>query len=387
MHKLSNQADKFELGEEKIYLNGAFMSPQLRSITEIGIDAIKKKASPSQITAADFFNDSEVIRTEFSKLINNNQPQRIVLIPSVSYGMANVVRNIEVTNKKIIVAGEQFPSNVYPWLSLANEYSGELAIIEPPDTLDRRGQKWNESILKSIDKRTALVALSMVHWADGTIFDLEAIRHRTSEVGALLIIDGTQSVGAMPFDIQQIKPDALICAGYKWLLGPYGIGMAYYGERFDSGQPIEENWINRLHSEDFGGLVEYEEAYQPGALRYEVGEHSNFILVPMMLEALRQLNEWSPQRIQEYCRELVAAPIEQLRDHGFWIEEEEYRASHLFGIRHDSIRIDQIKQLLDKNNIAVSYRGNSVRVAPYVHNTPDQLNKLVESLIAALVYV
>ena len=64
--------------------------------------------------------------------------------------------------------------------------------------------------------------MGMVHWADGTIFDLEKIRKKTKEVGALLIVDGTQSVGAMPFDVNKIKPDALVCAAYKWLMGPYG---------------------------------------------------------------------------------------------------------------------------------------------------------------------
>jgi len=74
----------------------------------------------------------------------------------------------------------------------------------------------------------------------------------------LLIIDGIQSIGTLPFSVKEIQPDALICAGYKWLLGPYSIGLAYYSDTFANGFPIEENWINRKNSEDFGGLVNYE---------------------------------------------------------------------------------------------------------------------------------
>ncbi|MDZ7647737.1 MAG: hypothetical protein U5K54_11465 [Cytophagales bacterium] len=107
--------------------------------------------------------------------------------------------------------------------------------------------------------------------------------------------------GRYHLDIKEIRPDALICGGYKWLMGPYSLGLAYYGEYFDQGIPVEENWINRLHSENFAGLVNYESDYQPGALRYEVGEHSNFILVPMLLEALEQINQWKPVNIQKYC--------------------------------------------------------------------------------------
>ena len=72
----------------------------------------------------------------------------------------------------------------------------------------------------------------VVHWADGTIFDLEKIREKTNKVGAMLIIDGTQSIGTMPFDLKKVKPDALICAAYKWLMGPYGFGVAYYGNNY-----------------------------------------------------------------------------------------------------------------------------------------------------------
>ena len=133
-------------------------------------------------------------------------------------------------------------------------------------------------------------------------FNLEQIRKRTRDVGALLIIDGTQSVGVLPFDVKKIQPDALVCAGYKWLLGPYSIGLAYYGEYFDDGKPIEESWLNRMDSEDFSALVNYQASYQSGALRYDVGEHSNFVLVPMLIKSIKQLNQWGVANAQEYIK-------------------------------------------------------------------------------------
>ena len=111
-------------------------------------------------------------------------------------------------------------------------------------------------------------------------------------------------VGALPVNIDELQPDALIAAGYKWLMGPYSISMAFYGQAFDNAVPVEENWINRNNSEDFSGLVNYEDSYQPGAMRFDVGEHSNFILVPMIIEALKQLNSCGVENIQEYCRSI-----------------------------------------------------------------------------------
>ncbi|MEQ9412519.1 MAG: aminotransferase, partial [Cyclobacteriaceae bacterium] len=170
--------------------------------------------------------------------------------------------------------------------------------------------------------------------------------------------------------------------GYKWMMGPYSIGLAYYGPYFDNGIPIEENWINRLNSEDFAGLVNYEVAYQPGALRYEVGEHSNFILAPMMLEALKQINEWNPKNIQEYCAKISKKPIALLRDNGFWIEDDKYRASHLFGVRlPEGQDIKKVKAKLKKKNISVSYRGDAIRVSPNVYNQEKELMGFARVLI------
>ena len=384
MQKLSVQSNKFDLPDNIHYLNGAFMSPQLKSVTEVGIKSVQGKASPFNVTIDDFFNDTEEIRKSYSKLINNSEPERIVLIPSVSYGMANITNNVDLKGKEVVVAGEQFPSNVYPWMTATKQQGGKLIIVDPPDTTERRGEKWNELILEAINNNTALVAISQAHWADGTRFDLKALRSRTSEVGALLILDGTQSVGAHPFDLDDIKPDALICAGYKWLLGPYGLGMAYYGAYFDNARPVEENWINRLNSEDFSGLVEYEEKYQPGALRFEMGEHSSFVLVPMLLKALEQLNEWQPERIQAYCQAIAEEPLKRLQDAGFWVEEENWRTNHLFGIRHRDMPIDKIKEVFSAKNVFVSYRGSAIRVAPYVHNTIEDLEAMTDILLESV---
>ncbi len=379
---LKCKQSKFSLPPNVSYLNGSYMAPMLKSVEKVGIKGLRLKKNPADIPPEAFFTESEILRQEFATLINAAEPSSIAIIPSVSYGMAIVAKNVQIkSGEHIVVASEQFPSNYYVWAKLAEENHAEVKAIAPPDTLVERGKIWNERILEAINNQTKIVALGNVHWADGTRFDLNAIRRRTKEVGALLIIDGTQSVGALPFDVQEINPDALICAGYKWLLGPYGIGVAYFGEAFANGKPLEENWINRLNSEDFSGLVKYEPQYQPGALRYDVGEHSNFINVPMLIRSIRQLNKWKVSNIQEYCYHLTKQPIATLREKGFWIEDESWRGSHLFGIRlPKTIDTEKVKTALLKNRIYVSYRGSAIRVSPNVYNDQADLNKLVKVL-------
>lgn len=379
---ISHQRSLFSLPAGMTYLNCAYMGPLLKSVEKKGIEGIRRKRNPLLVPPVDFFTDTEKVRKEYSKLINA-APNRLVLIPSVSYGMANVVQNLKVSHTdNIIVTAEQFPSNYYPWHRLHVDTGVKLKTVSPPDVRVNRGKIWNERILDAIDTNTKVVALGNVHWADGTLFNLKEIRKRTRDVGALLVIDGTQSVGALPFDVKEIQPDALVCGGYKWLMGPYSLGLAYYSEYFDNGKPVEENWINRKDSENFSGLVNYASEYQPGALRYEVGEHSNFILVPMLLEALKQVNQWKPKRIQEYCASVTRKPIAMLKEAGYWVEDEACRGRHLFGVRlAEGKQMDVVKKAIQKNNISVSFRGDCIRVAPHLYNKESELIKLANVLL------
>lgn len=377
--KLTCQKSFFQLPDDVSYLNCAYMGPQLQIVEEVGIESVKKKALPFEITPQDFFKHVVELKKAYAKIIKVDDYERIAIIPSASYGINNAAINIDLkSDQNIIIAGEQFPSNYYPWQKLAEQKGGQVKVIDAPVTENNKGQKWNERILEAIDSKTAVVALGHIHWADGTLFELQKIRNRTSEVGAALIIDGSQSIGALPLDVSVLQPDALINVGYKWLLGPYGMAMAYYGPRFDNGQPIEENWINRKNSEDFKNLVNYQSAYKPKANRYMVGQNSHFIHAPMQIAALNQILEWGIDNIDQYCRELTKGPVSKLRALGCRIEDDEYRAHHLFGIRIKGLfDIEKLKSKLLHHKVYVSFRGEAMRVSPNVYNEAKDFEKLL----------
>ena len=374
------QKTKFILSKKVTYLNCAYMSPMLKKVEKAGVKGIKQKRKPYHITPIDFFKTSDLVKKRFSSIIDCKNHNRIAIIPSASYGLANVVNNISIKEKdEIILLDEQFPSNVYPWLNVKERSKAKLVFIKRPDTLIGSGKKWNEEILAAITNKTKVVAIGNIHWACGTLFDLIAIRKKTAEVGALLIIDGTQSIGALPLSIEKIQPDALICAGYKWLMGPYSIGVAYYGNYFDKGIPIEDNWINRRGSENFSGLINYSDKYGELASRYNVGEQSNFILLPMLLAGLNQIESWGVKNIQDYCKNLISEEIKKVNQKKYWIEKENYRANHLFGIKQLDNKINLIEKLKSKK-ISVSIRGDKIRVSPHVYNDKREIKKLFECL-------
>jgi selenocysteine lyase/cysteine desulfurase len=376
---LTCQKHLFSLPDSVTYLNCAYMSPQLKAVEAAGHQALSLKSQPFLIQAADFFEQVKETKSLFADLIDLNQPERLAILPSASYGISTVARNIPLRpGEKIIVTGEQFPSNYYPWKKLAEENGGLLEVVQAP-SISHRSQAWNEAILKAITAETKVVALGHVHWTDGTLFDLKLIRQKTREVGALLVIDGTQSVGALPFSVRELQPDALICAAYKYLMGPYSIGLGYFGSFFDQGEPLDENWINRLNSQDFRGLVNYEEAYQPMAGRYSVGEHSNFLLIPMMLAGIKQLLGWQTAKVQAYCKYISKTAVERLIDMGAQAESSEKRCGHLFGVRlNNNFNEQKLATAFLEKEVYVSQRGDAIRIGPNVYNEPKDLAKLVD---------
>ncbi len=383
--QLTCQKDKFSLPADIRYLNCATRGPFSRAVEQAGVAAIRLQTNPFSLTAAHFFEQPMRVRQLFSGLINNADPDRIAVVPSVSYAMGVVARNLHrkpgiARGQQIVLVDGEFPSDVYAWERVSAELGLEIVTVPMPAEMPR-GPVWNEQLLNTINAKTALVVVPPVHWMYGIRFDLEAISSRAKEVGAWLAIDGTQSVGAMPFDLDRIRPDALVCVGYKWLMGPYSTGLAYFGEAFDDGIPLEETWMARVNSEQFHRLTEYQPTYRPKAYRYNVGEQSHFIHMPMLEASLTQLTHWQPETIQMYARDLMADALTDLEAVGCRVEDDPWRSHHLLGLwlPHTADPV-AVQQALLARKVSVSVRGRALRVSPNVYNNENDVDAFVAVL-------
>lgn len=335
------------------------------------------------MVSSDHFTFAERIRELSKTLLNAEDPHRIAIIPSVSYGMATVAANLHrlpnIRQKTHLLSLEnEFPNDTYAFERVCKELNLTNRYVEKPVSANT-GEDWNKELLTAISEETAAIVIPHVHWIYGTIFDLEEIGRKCRECGALLIIDGTQSVGALPLDIELIQPDALILGAYKWLLGPYSLGLGYFGSFFDDGIPLEETWMNRTNSEDFSGLTNLTSSYRPMAQRYNMGEFSQFIQLPMLEESLKLLLQWGVENIQEYARKLTRQPIIELRELGCKIEQDTYRAGHLFGLELPEETDNQLlHDLLIQQKIFVSKRGDGLRVSVNIFNDASDLQALIE---------
>ncbi len=359
------------------------MGPLPRAAEEAGIEGLRAKRCPASITPDDFFRASDGLRSRFAKLVGAPDPSRVAIVPSVSYGVSTVARNTRLgSGRNVVVVHEQFPSNVYPWRRLAAEQGGAVRVVRPPG--GKRDGAWTDAIAGQIDAGTAVVAMGAVHWTDGTPFGLAAIRNRARDVGAAFVLDATQTAGAAPIDVQALQPDALLVAGYKFLLGPYSVSLAYFGDRYLEGVPLEEGWAGRRGSRDFRGLVDYADEYEPGAVRFDVGQRSNFALVPALSASLDLILKWDPARISSYCRVLSARVAAPLREAGFGVASADLRSPHLFGVGLPTgVAAAGVQECLVQRGVSVSFRGASIRVSPFVYNTEDDMDALVDALAAA----
>jgi selenocysteine lyase/cysteine desulfurase len=376
---LGDQRHLFEVPEGISYLNCAYMGPQLREAREVGVRSVGRKSRPWEIAPDDFFDEAEEARALFARLVGGDA-DGVALVPSVSYGMAVATANVPVgRGEKVLILEDQFPSNVYPWRELVRGKEADLTLVPRLDDHD-----WTRAVLERIDEHTAVVAVPNCHWTDGSLLDLAEIGRRARAVGAALVVDGIQSLGAYPFEVGQVRPDFLVASSYKWMLGPYGIGFMYVGEDYREGVPVEHNWINRRGSEAFSRLVDYQDAFQPGARRYDVGERSNFVLLPMTVAALRRILGWGVANVSETIGRLTDLVEMEACRLGVGTVPKERRARHMIGLKLGPDAPEDLATRLAAEGVFVSVRGGSVRVSPHLYNTEEDVGRLFAALEKAL---
>lgn len=369
------QRHLFDIPDQVAYLNCGYMSPLLKTGIEAGEAGIRSKGQPWRIATGDFFSRTERVRALFAQLIGANSDD-IAIVPSASYGAALAVRNLPLaTGQAILVLADQFPSNVYPWRELARERGGQVMTLPRPQDND-----WTQVVLDRLTTDVAIVALPHCHWVDGALLDLETIGARCREVGAALVLDLTQSAGALPFDVRSVQPDFAVAASYKWLLGPYALGFCYVAPRWKQGEPVEYNWITREGSEDFARLVDYRDTYQPGARRYDMGERSHFHLMPVAEAALEQLLEWGVADIAATLAHKTQGIVARARDYGFTALDTHLRAHHYLGLRYGGTLPAGLPQRLGEHRVYVSQRGDALRITPHLYNTPQDVERLFIAL-------
>jgi len=381
---LTDQRSLFGLPDNLHYLNCASTSPLPLATVEAGRDAVAQAGVPSSKSPDDYFAQSEAFRAKVGQLVGC-RADRVAISPAISYGIGIAAHNWPLRDgQTVVVPEEEFPSDVYAWMAACERSGATMTTVRRPAAGDALAERWSQAVIDAIDESTAVVSISTVLWADGTTFDLGAIAARAREVEALVVVDSTQSLAAAPFDYDDVRPDLLLCSAYKWLLCPEQFAIAVVGDRLIDATPFEHHWSNREGSQDTTGTG-LRDSFRSGARRFDVGGHANDITLAMANASLELVNSWGPEAAMGYCAELTAPLVEFLANSPYSAPGPSDHLPHIIGIRHpdgDVVRAAMSESA--KRHVRVSLRGDSIRVSPYIYNTPADIQALIESLAAVV---
>lgn len=366
----------FDIPDDVAYFNTAYNAPLLRASRDALVCAAGAKLRPWERAPADFFADAETLR-DVSAALFGTAAENFAIVPAASYGISTAARILEPrlqAGDHILVAAQEFPSNIFPWQRIAAERGAAIRTAGRPADGD-----WTRAVLAALDPSVRIAALSACHWTDGATFDLVAIGAACRANGTVLVLDVTQSLGAAQLDLAAVRPDFMVAAGYKWLLCPYGFSLLYVDPRWHGERPLEESWLARNNAQDFTRLADYCAEYRAGARRYDVGETCVTTVLPGAIAALRQIEQWGIAGIEARLGAItdrIAAAVAPL---GYEILAPHFRSRHILGLSVAGDPQDLIG-LLRARNIHVSQRGDAIRIAPHLHVTDSDVDRLIEAL-------
>lgn len=366
---------RFGVPDGLAYLNCAYLSPLLDVVREAGHRGLDRKARPWEIHRRHFFDEVETVRGRFAALVGA-RAEDVAIVPSTSYATAIATRNLPLARgRSVLVLEDEHPSTWLGWQRAAAEAGADLVTVPRPSDGD-----WTAAVLERIEPRTAVVATPACHWTDGSAVDLEAVGAGCRRVGAALVVDGTQSVGAVPLDVARVRPDFLAVSAYKWLLCPYTLGFLYVAPHRQDGRPVEEQGFCRAGVEGREGVTAYTLDYAPGARRFDMGERSNWASLPMAIAALEALLAWRPERIAATLGRLTARLAEGARARGLAVPPDRHRAPHMLGLRGPRPFGPGDAAALAARGVQASVRGGALRASPHLWCDEQDVDRLLAAL-------
>ena len=350
----------------------------------------------------------------------------IAVMPSTGFAVTLAARNIQRLLKekeeeeakeiddnlkkyRILVLQDQFDSAIYPWQQICKESNGKvrLEIIDKPTEYDG----WTRSILEKLSTSSAgggggdgdpflAVCLPPLHWSDGSLIDLKTIGQVCRKQKIPFIVDATQAVGIMPIQLYKIRPTMLMASVHKWLRGPSGTCLVYIEPSvYDSWMPLDFHGRGR----DFGMAGQstwdasknemspdgYPDTFYKDARKFDSGGKVNSILMPMLQASMETVSKLDMKESQQSLKALMEPLLNWVKaskeqEQGRYTVSPGPRAHHIIGLvpldKTPTEMIQMSRRLQEEHGVVVAVRCGGFRISPYLNNTPDDVQKLIESL-------
>ncbi len=368
---------EFPVARDKIFLAHAGVCPLPCRVAQAISDCAQRGTADDQETQTipQRLNDA---RTLAARLLNC-KPDEIALVGPTSLALSFVASGLNLRKgDNVLIYHDDYPSNVYPWMALANRgvkvrllNTRGLGVIRPMD------------VMGQVDENTRLVALASCHFISGYRLEHDLIGKYLHERGILFCLDGIQTLGAFPTTVNYV--DFLAADAHKWLLGPCGAGIFYVRREVqDRLTPPIYGWHN-VQNPNF--VAQEKIVFREGALKYEAGTQ-NFVGLAGLIASMELTLEIVVENISTELLRKRDLLIPALQSKGFIVlnaDAKPENASAIVSLRRPDKDMATLHKKLAEAKIVTSLRTdragkNYIRLSPHYYNTDAELERLLELL-------
>lgn len=363
--------ERFPIFRKKTYINSCSqgaLSTDVQQAYQQYLCDWEEQGSPWEL----WVERLEAVRHAFSALINA-APDEVAVTASVSHSISALASALDFSGErnKIVVSDFEFPTVGQIWHAQAQRGARVVHVPAAGNSVPV------ERFADVIDERTKLVAVTHVCYRNGALLDLPTIIDLAHRKGALVLVDGYQTIGTMPIDVKQLKVDFLVGGVLKYLLS--SSGQAYLYVRKDllpTLQPTTGGWFTQAN---IFAMDNNAHTPSPTARKFEAGSPP----VPNLyatLAGIKLIQSLGPERIQREIREVTGAIKEGVMRRGFNLVSPVDPAQHGALITVRSHKVDLLVKWLAAENIIVSSRDHNLRISPHFYNNQEDVSRLLNAL-------
>jgi selenocysteine lyase/cysteine desulfurase len=368
----------FEI-EDATYLNLAAQSPMPKVAHRAVHTAIEWKKNPHHIPDSAYFEVPNRIRASIATLIGG-QPEEIALTTGASPGMSAVAYGLTwKPGDEVLTAKGEFPLQYATWKPMEAREGIIMKVVAPRDRFLTA-----DDLIAAMTPRTRMVSVSMVRFDNAVLLDAARLAAACHAQGALLLLDVSQSCGGMPLDVAKLGADFLVCAGYKWLLSPYGTGFFWAkNEHIENMRPGPFYWAAAEGAEKFHSLAFENPQPVPGARRWDMAETSNYFNFAAMDASVQFVLQFGPETVQAHNRKLIDLLFERLpKDRCVPASPLDSAQRGPYGcfIARSPEKTAELYHKLIKEKVITSLREGNIRVSPHLYNTEQDIDRLLAAI-------
>ncbi len=375
---MRNYRQDFADFKDKIWLNAASEGP-LPKVSALALNTvIEWKSLPYQLDLQRFAITQKSLKEVLSRLINVNY-QDVILGNSASYGLHILANGIQwKSGDEILTMQNDFPTNILPWLAL-EEQGVKVIQVKPSGKVLSQ-----EELKKNITAKTKLVCMSHVHSFSGYKLNIEEFSKICQTKGIIFVANLSQSLGSFTIDVAQMGADAVVCAGYKWMLGPYGTGFLWMKPELRQTLKLNQAyWQFMLSDEELQSEGPIKLNPLTTARKYDMFATANFFNYAPWRTSIEYLLDVKLDNIWKHNLGLIDQLIQELdkKKYSLISSTQVSERSCLAVISHQDKSLNsKIQRYMISQGIYTAYWKGNIRISPHIYNTSDEITRLCSVL-------